>query len=210
MKKLLFCLFFFYSAIFIAQNNESFFEFKYHPNSEYLSEFQKSTKLKVTKRADKETLKYFDSVGVKRFQRGNKKETYTVSTKTEELKGNKTMSIEILAYDFDYNGTLNKEKIDDKFKMKSLQARGYVDIKNELTINELLIDNKPSEKDNEFIRSLENKRIGIDFPKHKISIGETVFFDYTIYYSHPLDGNNLYNTKMFSNPNQCKKRYRSF
>ncbi|WP_439337666.1 hypothetical protein [Thalassobellus citreus] len=193
MNRLLSFLLFFSSVFCIAQNKDFIFELKHHQNSEYLSEFEKSTKFKVEKKADKETLKYFDSLGVKRFQRGNKKETYNVSTKTKEQKGNQTIPIEILAYNFEFKGTLNKEKVDEKFKIKSLQAKGYVNLENKLTINELLVDNKPSEKENEFIRNIENREIGIDFPEHKIGIGETVSFEHTIYYNVPIEGNNFYN-----------------
>ncbi|MEP0262371.1 hypothetical protein [Dokdonia sp.] len=205
MNKLLPYLLFFSSVICIAQNKDFVFELKHHPNSEYLSEFKKSTKFKIEKKADKETLKYFDSVGVKRFQKGNKKETYSVLTKTKEQKGNQTIPIEILAYDFNFKGTLNKEKVDETFKIKSLQVKGYVNLENNLTINELLIDNKPSKKENEFIRNIENREIGIDFPEHKIGIGETVSFEYTMYYKAPLEGDDFYNVNCIATLIKVKK-----
>lgn len=193
MNRLLSYLLFFSSVLCIAQNKDFTFELKHHPNSEYLSEFEKSTKFKIEKKADKETLKYFDSLGVERFQRGNKKEIYSVSTKTKEQKKNQTIPIGILAYDFKFKGTLNKEKVDKTFKIESIQAKGYVNLENNITINELLVDNKPSEKENEFIRKIENREIGIEFPEHKIGIGKTISFEHTIYYNVPLDGNNFYN-----------------
>ncbi|WP_223034904.1 hypothetical protein [Hanstruepera marina] len=205
MNRLLSYLLFFSSVFCIAQNKGFIFELKHHPNSEYLSEFEKSTKFKVEKKADKETLKYFDSLGVKRFQKGNKKETYSVSTKTKEQKGNQTIPIEILAYDFNFKGTLNKEKVKETFKIKSLQAKGYVNLENNLTINELLVDNKPSQKENEFIRNIENREFGINFPEHKIGIGETVSFEHTIYYKVPLEGDNLYSVNCIATLVKVKK-----
>ncbi len=205
MNRLLSYLLFFSSVFCIAQNKGYIFELKHQPNSEYLSEFEKSTKFKVEKKADKETLKYFDSLGVKRFQKGNKKETYSVLTKTKEQKENQTIPIEILAYDFNFKGILNKEKVNETFKIKSLQAKGYVNLENNLTINELLVDNKPSEKENEFIRNIENREIGIDFPEHKIGIGETVSFGHTIYYKVPLEEDNFYNVNCIATLIKVKK-----
>jgi hypothetical protein len=205
MNRLLSYLLFFSSVLCIAQNKDFIFELKHHPNSEYSSEFEKSTKFKIEKIADKETLKYFDSLGVKRFQRGNKKETYSVLTKTKEQKGNQTIPIEILAYDFNFKGTLIKEKVDATFKIKSLLAKGYVNLENNLTINELLVDNKPSEKENEFIRNIENREIGIDFPEHKIGIGETVSFEHTIFYKVPLEGDNFYSVNCIATLIKVKK-----
>jgi len=192
MKNILYYLLFFSSIFSIAQNKDFILELKHHPNSEYVSEFEKSIKFKVEKQADKEMLKYFDSLGVKRFQKGNKKETYSISTKTKEQEENQTIPIEILAYDFNFNGTLNKEKVDETIEIKSIQAKGNVNSENTLTVNELLVDNKRSDKENEFIRRIENREIGIDFPEHRIEIGETVDFEHTIYYNAPLKGDNVY------------------
>ncbi len=205
MNKLPTYLLFLFSVICFAQKNDFIFELKHHPNSEYLSDFEKTTKLKVEKKADKETLKYFDSLGVKRFQKGNKKESYSVSTKTKELKENQTIPIGILAFDFNFKGTLNKDKVDETFKIKSLQAKGYVNSENNLTINELLVDNKQSEKENEFIRKIENREIGIHFPEHKIGIGETISFEHTIYYNLPLEGNNFYSENCIATLVKVKK-----
>ncbi len=193
MNRLLSYLIFFSSVFCIAQNKDFIFELKHHSKSEYLSEFEKITNFKVEKKADKETLRYFDSLGIKRLQKGNKKETYSVSTKTKEQKDNETIPLEILAYNFNFQGTLNKEKVDETFNVKSIQAKGYVNLKNDLTIKELLVDNEISDRENEFIRKIENREIGIDFPKYKIGIGETISFKHTIYYNAALEGKNLYN-----------------
>lgn len=205
MNKLLSYLLFFSSVICIAQNNDFVFELKHHPNSEYLSEFEKFTNFKIEKKANKETLKYFDSLGVKRFQKGDKKETYSVSTKTKSHKENQIIPIEILAYDFNFNGTLNKEKIDETFKIKLIQAKGYVNSENNLKIKELLVDNKRSEKENEFIRKIESREIRIDFPKHKVGIGETVSFEHTIYYNVPFEGDNFYSINCIATLVKVKK-----
>ncbi len=205
MNKLLPYLFFFSSILCIAQNESFVFELKHHPNSEYSSEFEKSIKFKIEKKADKETLKYFDSLGVKRFQKGNKTESYKVLTKTKEGNENQSIPIEISAYNFNFKETLNKEKIDETFKIKTLHAKGYVVLGNNLTINELLVDNKSSEKEDEFIRRIENREIGIVFPKHKIGIGKNVSFEHTIYYNVPLEGDNLYSSNCIATLVKVKK-----
>ncbi|WP_203257656.1 hypothetical protein [Hyunsoonleella ulvae] len=193
ISKLFFFLLFSFSSICIAQNNDFIFELKHHPKSEYLSELEKITNFKVKKKADKETLKYFDSLGIKRLQKGNKKETYSISTKTKELKENKTIPVEFSAYNLNFQGALNKVKVDETYDIKLIQAKGYVNLENDLTINEILIDNERSDRENELIEKLKNRVIGIDFPEHKIGIGETISFKHTIYYSALPEGNNFYN-----------------
>ncbi|WP_299229734.1 hypothetical protein [uncultured Psychroserpens sp.] len=195
MNKIIFYFFLFTSVFSIAQSKELSFELKHYPNSEYLSQFEKITKFKIVKKADKETLKYFDSVGVKRVLKGNKKETHSLLTKTKEETENETIPIEILAYNFDFKGTLNKEKVDKTVEFSSIQAKGYVDFQNNLTINELLVDNKRSKDENELIRIIENKENLIAFPKHKIGIGEAISFEHVINYSIIYEGDNHYRVK---------------
>ncbi len=205
MNKLLSYLLFFSSVICFAQNKNFVFELKHHPNSEYLSEFEKSIKFKIEKIVDKETLKMFDSVGVKRFQKAIKLESYKVLTKTNETNENQLIPIDIFAHDFEYNGTLNKEKIDETFDFKTLQAKGYVDSENNLTINNFFVDNKRSEQETEFINRIENREIGIEFPKHKIRIGETVSFDYTIFYNLTIEGDDVYSANCIATLVKVKK-----
>ena len=205
MKKLLSYLFFFLSFVCISQNKSFVFELNHNPNSEYISEFEKSIKLKIEKKVDKETLKYFDSIGVKKIQKANKKESYRVATKTKAKNKKQLIPIDISAYDFNYNGSFNKEKIEETFKFKTLQAKGYVDSENNFTINEFLVDNKRSEQESEFINRFENIEIGIEFPKHKIGIGETVSFEHKIFYNLPIDGDNLYNVNCIATLVKVKK-----
>lgn len=195
MKNLLSHFIFLYSIICFAQKNDFIFESKHHPNSEYLSEFEKITNFKIEKIADKETLRYFDSLGIKKIQKGNKKEAYSILTKTKEQEENQNIKIAILAYNFKYNGTLNKEKVNKIFEIKSIQAIGHVNSKNKLIINELFVDDKRSEKQSKFIEKIESREILIEFPEHKIGIGDTIEFEYAMYLNHlTIEGDNLYTT----------------
>jgi hypothetical protein len=205
MNKLISYLLFFLSFVCVSQNESFVFELKHNPNSEYTSEFKKSIKLKTEIKVDNETLKNFDSIGVKRIQKANKTESYRVLTKTKEKNEDQLIPIDISAFDFDYKGTFNKEKIDKTFKFKTLQAKGYVDSENNFAINEFLVDNKRSEQESEFISRFENMEIGIEFPKHKIGIGETVSFEHTLFYNLPLEGDNLYSVNCIATLVKVKK-----
>jgi hypothetical protein len=203
MNKLLSYLFFFFTVICFSQNGGFGFEFKYHPNSEYSSKFKKSTKLKTEKKVDKETKKYFDSVGVKRFQKGHKRESYKIITTTKEKKENQSIPVDIYISNFNYRGTFNKKNITKNPDTKILNARGHTDLENNITIDELLVDN--SDKKEELREIIENREVAIEFPKHKIDIGDTVKFDHTVYYAAPLLAENLYNSNCIATLIKVKK-----
>ncbi|UKM65644.1 hypothetical protein GSB9_02215 [Flavobacteriaceae bacterium GSB9] len=205
MNKLLSCLLFFSSVFSIAQNRDFFFEIRHQPNSEYLSICEKSIKFKTKKEADKEMLRVFDSIGLKRIRKGDKKETYKVLTITKEQKKNHTIPIEILAYDFKFEGDLDKEKINETFNFESIQAKGYVDFENKLTVNEFLIDNEQSDKQAEAIKKIENREICFDFPKHTIGIGESFSFEHIVYYSIPMRGDDFYSANCTATLVKVKK-----
>ena len=181
------------SALCSSQEKSFFFNLKHHQNSTYLSELKIFTEFKINRNADKETLKLFDSLGVNQTYNGSKKESWKVMTKTKKTTNDLNLPVYILGYDFEYNGTLNKNKIDDNFKFETIKADGFIDIDNRLTINSVLVDDSISNKQQEYKKLIENREMLISFAKLKIRLGDTIPFIYIKYYPVLQDNNNYYN-----------------
>ncbi len=177
MKSITILFVLFISIPFFGQNENDSLLIKYHPNKKYIQKGKTSFGSKRIRTSDKETTKYFDSVGLKKKLITIKKESLTSTIITKNRDSFNNISVEISLTDYTYFGKINKEKKYDDREKKDFKLIGKFNSENKLDLEKLFINSKESNDILLLKARFNQNNIFIYFPKFKLEIDKSFKLD---------------------------------